>query len=192
MRRVKVGADVPVFALEYLRGKNCATDDPVAIDAGLRVVSTTLSSNFVRPAEANKAQSFVKDKGKLLRTIGLEPTHFHRRLKLLLLTRLLPRCEQNSNMVELGPRGTGTSYAYQELSPYTILLTGPTTVANLFYNLATGTIGLVGIWMPEQGGKDMISTDPLAPGSVYTASVDDQGKVGLYRRGRLLAGDRKA
>ena len=81
----------------------------------------------------------------LLRTIGLEPSHFQRRLKLLFLHRLLPLCEQNYNLVELGPRGTGKSYAYQELSPYTILLTGPTTVANLFYNMASGKMGLVGI-----------------------------------------------
>ena len=64
VRKVKVGANVPVFVLEYLLGKYCATDDPAAIDAGLRVVNTTLSSNFVRPDEANKAQSMVKDKGK--------------------------------------------------------------------------------------------------------------------------------
>ena len=55
-----------------------------------------------------------------------------RRLKLLFLTRLIPLCDRNYNLVELGPRGTGKSYAIQELSPYTALLTGPTTVANLF------------------------------------------------------------
>ena len=64
VRKVKVGANVPVFVLEYLLGKYCATDDPAAIDAGLRVVNTTISSNFVRPDEANKVQSLVKDKGK--------------------------------------------------------------------------------------------------------------------------------
>src|SRR5882672_12857047 len=64
VRKVKVGANVPVFVLEYLLGKYCATDDPVAIDAGLKVVNNTLSSNFVRSDEANKAQSMVKDKGK--------------------------------------------------------------------------------------------------------------------------------
>ena len=62
VRKVKVGANVPVFVLEYLLGKYCATDDPAAIDAGLRVVNTTISSNFVRPDEANKVQSLVKDK----------------------------------------------------------------------------------------------------------------------------------
>lgn len=248
VRKVKVGANVPVFVLEYLLGKYCATDDQAAIEAGLRVVNTTISSNFVRPDEANKAQSMVKEKGKytfidkvkvryvsdddkhwaelvnfghkfvhvpehflrdydrllmggiwaqidirhqydedakgkrspfwidnlkpiqiatfdleefrecrrefstdewlnlLVRTIGLEPQNFDRRLKMLFLARLIPLCEHNYNLVELGPRGTGKSYAYQELSPYVILLTGPTTVANLFYNMATGKMGLVGIW----------------------------------------------
>jgi len=248
VRKVKVGANVPVFVLEYLLGKYCATDDPVAVEAGLRVVNTTISSNFVRPDEANKAQSVVKEKGKhtfidkvkvryvsdedkywaellnfghkyvhisehylrnydrllmggiwaqidirhqydedtrgrrspfwieslkpiqiatfdleeyqkcrsefsadewidlLIRTIGLEPQNFNRRQKMLFLVRLIPLCENNYNLVELGPRGTGKSYAYQELSPYTILITGPTTVANLFYNMGTGKMGLVGIW----------------------------------------------
>ena len=62
VRKVKVGANVPVFVLEYLLGKYCATDDTAAIDAGLKVVNNTISSNFVRSDEANKAQSMVKDK----------------------------------------------------------------------------------------------------------------------------------
>ncbi|MBI3467835.1 MAG: protease Lon-related BREX system protein BrxL [Planctomycetes bacterium] len=283
VRKVKVGANVPVFVLEYLLGKYCATDDPAAIDAGLRVVNTTLSSNFVRPDEANKAQSIVKDKGKhtfidkikvrylaeddkhwaelvnfghkyvhvpehylreydrllmggiwaqvdirhqydeeakgkrspfwidglkpiqiasfdleeyrgcrrqftseewvdlLLRTVGLEPSHFSRRQKLLFLVRLVPLCEQNYNLVELGPRGTGKSYAYQELSPYTILLTGPTTVANLFYNMATGKIGLVGIW-------DAIAFDEVAdlqkmPKEVVT-TLKTYCESGTFARGK--------
>src|SRR4051794_41012673 len=64
VRKVKVGANVPVFVLEYLLGKYCATDDPFAIDAGLRVVNSMLSENFVRPDEANKAQSLVREKGQ--------------------------------------------------------------------------------------------------------------------------------
>ncbi len=257
VRKVKVGANVPVFVLEYLLGKYCATDDPVAIDAGLKVVNSTLAENFVRPDEANKAQSFVREKGThtiidkvkvrylseddkywaeiinfghkyvhvperfireydrlllggiwaqvelrhqydetatgkrspfwiddmrpiqlgsfdlkefgdgrrqfsteewidlLIRSIGLEPAHFSKRLKLLFLARLIPFCEQNFNLVELGPRGTGKSFAYQELSPYSILLTGSTTVANLFYNMATGKMGLVGLW-------DAIAFDEVA------------------------------
>ena len=63
VRKIKVGANVPVFVLEYLLGKYCATDDQVAIDAGLKMVNWTLSSKFVRPDEANKAQSIVREKG---------------------------------------------------------------------------------------------------------------------------------
>lgn len=283
VRKVKVGANVPVFVLEYLLGKYCATDDPIAIDAGLKVVNNTLTSNFVRPDESNKAQSMVKDKGKhalidkiqvryvsdddkywaelknfghkyvhvpehflrdydrllmggiwaqielrhqydeeqkgkrspfwidsikpiqlatfdfeeyrtcrgqftteewidlLLRTIGMEPSHFERRVKLLFLVRLLALCEQNYNLVELGPRGTGKSYGYQELSPYTILLTGPTTVANLFYNMASGKMGLVGIW-------DAVAFDEVAdlqkmPKEVVT-TLKTYCESGTFARGK--------
>ena len=64
VRRVKVGANVPVYVLEYLLGKYCATDDPAAIEAGLRVVNSTLADNFVRPDEANRAQFRLKDEGE--------------------------------------------------------------------------------------------------------------------------------
>src|SRR6266581_4528748 len=64
VRKVKVGANVPVFVLEYLLGKYCATDDPIAINMGLKIVNSSLADNFVRPDEANKAQSLVKEKGK--------------------------------------------------------------------------------------------------------------------------------
>jgi len=283
VRKVKVGANVPVFVLEYLLGKYCATDDEAAIEAGLRVVNSTIASNFVRPDEANRVQSMVKDKGKhtlidkvkvrylsdddkhwaelvnfghkfvhvpehflreyerllmggiwaqveirhqydeeakgkrspfwidslkpiqiatfdlgeycehrrafstdewldlLLRTVGLEPSHFDRRLKMLFLVRMIPLCEHNYNLVELGPRGTGKSYAYQELSPYTILLTGPTTVANLFYNMATGKMGLVGIW-------DAIAFDEVAdlqkmPKEVVT-TLKTYCESGTFARGK--------
>ena len=248
VRKIKVGANVPVFVLEYLLGKYCATDDNAAIEAGLRVVNNILADNFARPEESNKAQSLVREKGhhtfidkvkvrflaeddkywaecvnfghkyihvpercmkeydrllmggiwaeveiryqydeeakgrkspfwiekltpiqlasfnlkdyqdarrqftseewvdSLIRGIGMDPAAFSRRLKLLFLLRLVPLCEANFNLVELGPRGTGKSYAFQELSPYGILMTGPTTVANLFYNIGSGKVGLVGLW----------------------------------------------
>jgi len=248
VRKVKVGANVPVFVLEYLLGKYCATEDDAAIEAGLRVVNNILADNLVRPEESNRAQAQVKEKGRhvfidkvkvrylaeddkywaelvnfghkyvhvqdrfmrecdrllmggiwaeveirheydeeargrkspfwiekltpiqlasfdlngyregrsrfnseewvdaLLRGLGMEPSHFSRRLKLLFLVRLIPLCESNHNLIELGPRGTGKSYGYQEITPYAILMTGPTTVANLFYNISTGKIGLVGLW----------------------------------------------
>jgi ATP-dependent Lon protease len=85
----------------------------------------------------------------LLRSIGFEPTHpdFTRRKKLLYLVRLIPMVEANYNLIELGPRGTGKSFVYREISPYAILISGgQTTVAQLFINLGTGRVGLVGLW----------------------------------------------
>src|SRR6478672_8290528 len=64
VRTVKVGAHVPVYVLEYLLGTYCATDDPLAIEAGMRVVNATLAENFVRPDEANRVQSLVREKGR--------------------------------------------------------------------------------------------------------------------------------
>lgn len=283
VRKVKVGANVPVFVLEYLLGMYCATDDPFAIDAGMRVVNATLAENFVRPDEANKAQSFVREKGKhtlidkvkvrylseddkywaeftnfghkyvhipdqfirkydrllmggiwaqvnirheydetakgkrspfwiddlkpiqlasfdlneylearqqfttdewidfLIRSIGMEPTHFDRRLKLLLLTRLIPLCEPNYNLVELGPRGTGKSYAFQELSPYALLLTGPTTVANLFYNMSSGKMGLVGLW--DSVAFDEVADLQKMPKEVVT-TLKTYCESGTFARGK--------
>jgi ATP-dependent Lon protease len=283
VRKVKVGANIPVFVLEYLLGKYCATDDPAAIEAGLRLVNTTIARNFVRPDEANKVQSLVRESGRhmlidkvrvrylseddkywaelanfghqhihvpeqyvrdydrmlmggiwaqmeiehlydesargkrspfwikslkpiqlasfsleeyqqgraglttdewidfLVRSIGLEPTHFDRRLKLLFLIRLIGLCERNYNLIELGPRGTGKSYGYQELSPYAILLTGPTTVANLFYNMASSKIGLVGMW-------DAVAFDEVAdlqkmPKEVIT-TLKTYCESGTFARGK--------
>src|ERR687885_644069 len=64
VRKVKVGANVPVYVLEYLLGKYCATDDPAAIEAGLRLVNRTVAENFIRPDEANRAQFALKDRGQ--------------------------------------------------------------------------------------------------------------------------------
>ena len=283
VRKIKVGVNVPVFVLEYLLGKYCATDDPIAIDAGLRVVNNTLAENFARPEEANKAQALVKEKGRhtfidkvkvrylaqddkywaelvnfgnkylhvpdrfvrefdrllmggiwaqveirhqydedargrrspfwieqitpiqlasfnldeyretrsrfsseewvdlLIRSVGLEPTQFDRRLKLLFLLRLVPLCEANYNLVELGPRSTGKSFAYQELSPYAILLTGPTTVANLFYNIASGKMGLVGLW--DAVGFDEVADLQKMPKEVVT-TLKTYCESGSFARGK--------
>jgi ATP-dependent Lon protease len=245
VRKVKVGANVPVFVLEYLLGKYCASSDEATIQMGLQVVNDTLANNYIRPDESQKAQSRVKEQGShtfidkvkvrltdsqywaevsnfghknvhipdhyvrefdrlltggiwaqvdmrweydeeqrgknpfwiekltpiqlatfdleeyrqlraeftadewldlMTRSIGYEPTIMDRRLKLLFLTRLIPLCERNFNLVELGPRGTGKSYAVQELSPYSALLTGPTTVANLFGQQQGRYKGMLQIW----------------------------------------------
>ncbi len=83
----------------------------------------------------------------VLRSIGMEPTQFDDRVKWLHLARLVPLVENNFNLCELGPRGTGKSHVYKEISPNSILVSGgQTTVANLFYNMARRTMGLVGMW----------------------------------------------
>jgi ATP-dependent Lon protease len=102
-------------------------------------------------------------------------------LKILFLIRLVPLCEPNYNLVELGPRGTGKSYAYQELSPYVILLTGPTTVANLFYNMATGKMGLVGIW--DSVAFDEVADLQKMPKEVVT-TLKTYCESGTFARGK--------
>lgn len=284
VRSVKVGANVPVYVLEFLLGQYCATDDPVAIEAGLHLVNTTLANNFVRPDEANKIQSMVKEKGRytvidkvkvrlletqdkywaelvnfnhkyvhipetyirqyerlleggvwaemtleyiadeqaggvlrpffirdlqpiqlasfdlddyrkrrsefttdewmdlILRSVGLEPADMDWRLKMHLLTRLVPMAERNTNIVELGPRGTGKSFVYREVTPYAILVSGgKTTVANLFYNMATGRMGLVGMW-------DVVAFDEVAGvkfrDSTGIQILKDYMEAGSFSRGR--------
>lgn len=284
VRKVKVGANVPVYVLEYLLGKYCASDDPAAIEVGLRVVNDTLARNYVRPDEAAKAQSRVKEEGRyafidkvkvrllasddkywaelvnfghqyvhipdhfvrkyerlleggiwaqvdmeyrfddtvagkrspfyivdmkpiqlaafdldeftrgraefstdewidlLLRSIGVEPAALSRRLKLLLLSRLIPLAERNYNFIELGPRGTGKSFIYREVSPYAILVSGgKTTVANLFYNMATNRVGLVGLW-------DVVAFDEVAGIEFSDRSavqiLKDYMEAGSFSRGK--------
>lgn len=245
---IKEGANVPVYVLEYLLGMYAATDDEESIREGVERVKKILSDNFVRPDEAEKIKSrirelgqysiidkvtvalnpkldiyeaefsnlglkgvpvgsnFVKEFDKLLvggiwcmvkidyyfdeeaknvnpfsvsslqpiqmpnmdmteifegrkqftknewidvlmRSTGMEPTQLEERVKLHLLLRLVPLVENNYNMCELGPRGTGKSHVYKELSPNSILVSGgQSTVANLFYNMTTRKVGLVGMW----------------------------------------------
>lgn len=83
----------------------------------------------------------------MLRSIGMEPDELNEREKWLLLTRMIPLVENNFNLCELGPRSTGKSHLYKEISPNSILVSGgQTTVANLFYNMGRKTVGLVGLW----------------------------------------------
>ena len=96
-----------------------------------------------------KRRRFTRDEWMdlILQTVGYDASHFSDREKLLFLTRCIPLIESNYNYVELGPRGTGKSYLYREISPHSILISGgKTTVAKLFLNLNTGRIGLVGRW----------------------------------------------
>lgn len=105
-----------------------------------------------------KRKEFTRDEWLdfLINSIGLNPDKFDLRQKLLMLLRLIPHCETNYNMIELGPRETGKSYTYNELSPYSLLVAGgKATVPVLFYNLTKKEVGLVGIW-------DVVAFDEVA------------------------------
>lgn len=105
-----------------------------------------------------KRQEFTRDEwlDLLINSIGLDPNKFDFRQKLLMLLRLIPHCETNYNMIELGPRETGKSYTYNELSPYSLLVAGgKATVPVLFYNLTKKEVGLVGVW-------DVVAFDEVA------------------------------
>lgn len=279
VRKVKVGANVPVFVLEFLLGKYCASSDPVAIEMGMQVVNDTLAENYIRPDESMKAQNKVMDmghhtfidkvkvrvadgerwaeavnfgerylhippeyprdyerlltggvwaqvdvkysyddesKGKhsfwisrldpiqiatfnldeyraarldfttdewldfMIRSMGYESSAMDRRLKLLFLTRLIPLAERNYNLVELGPRGTGKSYVIQEVSPYSSLLTGPTTVANLFGHMTGKQKGMVQIW--DVVGFDEVADLQKMPKEVIT-TMKTYCESGSYQRG---------
>ena len=111
----------------------------------------------------------------LLRSVGLEPARMERRLKLLLLTRFIPFVEKNYNFIELGPRGTGKSYAFSEMSPYCILISGgKASTANLFYNNARREVGLVGHWdvvaFDEVGGLKVSDPDAIQIMKDYMAN----------------------
>lgn len=111
----------------------------------------------------------------LLRSVGLEGSRFERRLKLLLLSRFLPFVERNYNFIELGPRGTGKSYAFSEMSPYCILISGgKASTANLFYNNARRQVGLVGHWdvvaFDEVGGMKVTDPDTIQIMKDYMAN----------------------
>ncbi|MBS6470817.1 MAG: protease Lon-related BREX system protein BrxL [[Eubacterium] siraeum] len=266
-KKIKEGANVPVYVLEFLLGQYCSSDDDEVIEQGVQNVKRILADNFVRPDEAQKVLSRLRSRGShtiidmvtvrldikkdcffaefsnlglanipitdeypekydrllcggiwcivqldyetegdnnfgiidadgntlqskqkkqkdispisirkltpiqmphidiedlkrgrqaftkeewldvMLRSIGMEPDELTYREKWLLLTRMIPLVENNFNLCELGPRSTGKSHLYKEISPNSILVSGgQTTVANLFYNMGRKTVGLVGLW----------------------------------------------
>jgi len=119
----------------------------------------------------------------ILRSVGLEPAALTERMKMLYLLRLLPFVERNYNLVELGPRNTGKSYVYRELSPYSILVSGgEATVASLFVHLGTGRIGMVGMW-------DVVAFDEVAglrrlKDVTAIQILKDYMEAGSFSRGR--------
>jgi len=115
-------------------------------------------SNFLRDQFEERRKAFSAEEwiDLVIRSIGLEPNVMDHRQKLFQLLRLVPLVEKNYNLVELGPRATGKSYIYREISPYSFLLSGGnTTVAQLFYNIASKKVGLVGEW-------DLVAFDEVA------------------------------
>ena len=251
VRLVKVGANVPVFVLEYLIANSCSTDDEDKIKEGMANVKKILSEHYVNPEESDLIQSRIREKGTykiidkisvkldtskdvywahlqnsnikngvisdamvsthdkmlmggiwaiidieydafskdgnkgtpfviqdikpiqlstfdnskllekrhqfdkkewlnvLLRSCGYEPESegMTDRVKMLLLSRLIPMVESNFNFIELGPRSTGKSFVFKELTPYAVLVSGGQgTVAKLFVHGSTGKVGAVGQW----------------------------------------------
>ena len=281
-KQIKEGANVPVYVLEYLLGMYCASDDPEVIETGLRNVKTVLSENYVRPDEAEKVKSLVRERGSykvidrvtvrlnekkdcyeaafsnlgikdaeigagivkenekllvggiwviatlsyyheegqkgspfgvstlkpiqmpnmnmaelfagraaltvdqwretLIRSIGMEPAALDEAVQWHLLARMIPFVENNYNVCELGPRGTGKSHVYKECSPNSILVSGgQTTVANLFYNMSRRQVGLVGMW-------DVVAFDEVAGISFKDKDgvqiMKDYMASGSFARGR--------
>ncbi len=283
-KKIKEGANVPVYVLEFLLGQYCSSDDPEVIEEGVGSVKRILADNFVRPDEAQKILSMLRQRGShtvidkitvmlnikedryeaefsnlglknipihedyptkydrllcggiwcivqleyeyveedkkngnpiriykltpiqmphvdmedlkagrkvftkeewidvLLRSIGMEPDELKERVKWLLLARMLPLVENNFNLCELGPRSTGKSHLYKEISPNSILVSGgQTTVANLFYNMGRKTVGLVGLWdcvaFDEVAGINFKDKDGIQIMKDYMAS-------GSFARGK--------
>jgi ATP-dependent Lon protease len=116
------------------------------------------------------------------RSIGLEPIHYDVRGKLLATSRLLPMVERNYNLIELGPWGTGKSFIFRESSPNAILISGgKVTVAQLFVNLSSGRVGLLGMW-------DVVAFDEVAglemSDSTVVNMLKDFMESGSFARGK--------
>ena len=282
-KKIKEGANVPVYVLEFLLGQYCSSDDPEVIETGVENVKRILADNYVRPDEAQKILSMLRQRGMhtvidkitvnlnmkkdtyeaefsnlgiknipisedypakfdrllcggiwcivqldyefleeeknaspihirkltpiqmphvdieelkegrkhfteeewieiMLRSCGYEPDKLNDRERWLLLARMLPLVENNFNLCELGPRSTGKSHIYKEISPNSILVSGgQTTVANLFYNMGRKTVGLVGLWdcvaFDEVAGINFKDKDGIQIMKDYMAS-------GSFARGK--------
>src|SRR5574344_1000777 len=282
-KKIKEGANVPVYVLEYLLGMYCATDDEKAIEDGVETVKKILDDNFVRSDEAEKVKSKIRENGSytvidkitvklndkmdryeaefsnlgikdasinekfvndyekllvggiwcivsvsyyhddqdrhalpftiiqltpiqmpnldlqdlkqgrsnftkeewmdvLIRSMGIEPSKLKEEQKWHFIERAVPLVENNYNLCELGPRGTGKSHIYKEISPNSILISGgQTTVANLFYNMSQKKIGLVGMWdcvaFDEVAGINFKDKDGIQIMKDYMAS-------GSFARGK--------
>ncbi|MBN2793007.1 MAG: BREX system Lon protease-like protein BrxL [Desulfuromonadales bacterium] len=136
-------------------------DDPKACPWVLSSIKPIQLSHFDFDGYIEARKKFTTDEwiDLLIQSIGFNPEKFGKRTKLTQLIRLIPYCERNYNLIELGPKGTGKSHIYSEFSPHGILISGgEVTVPKLFVNNSTGKIGLVGYWdcvaFDEFAGKD--------------------------------------
>lgn len=147
-----------------------------------------------------KRAAFTTDQWKdiLLRSIGMEPDELNEREKWLLLLRMVPLVENNFNLCELGPRSTGKSHLYKEISPNSILVSGgQTTVANLFYNMGRRTVGLVGLWdcvtfdevagikFKDKDGGIQIMKDYMASGSFSRGKEEKSASASMVFVGNI-------
>ena len=145
-----------------IKKKKSKYDSPFEIASLKPIQMPNLDLDEIKEARSN----FTKEEWMtlLLRSAGYEPEELTEKEKLHYLLRFVPFIQKNYNLVELGPRGTGKSHAYSELSPYSILMSsGTTTVSNMFYNMASHRVGLVGNW-------DCIAFDEVA--GITQASAD--------------------
>lgn len=169
-----------IVDLSYLFSEDEKKQTPFIINDLTPIQMPNLDKNEI--IEARK--QFTKDEwiDLILRSCGMEPTQFDYRVKWHLLARLVPLAENNVNLCELGPRGTGKSHIYKELSPNSILISGgQTTVANLFYNMSRRQVGLVGLWdcvaFDEVAGINFKDKDGIQIMKDYMAS-------GSFARGK--------
>ncbi|MBN8706506.1 MAG: protease Lon-related BREX system protein BrxL [Bacteroidetes bacterium] len=142
-----------ILTLEYWFDEN-SNDSPFKIvDLKPIQMPETDISDFIKHRQDFSLEEWIDI---ICRSVGMEPINLDERTKWHLVARMIPFVEKNFNICELGPRGTGKSYVYDEISPYSILISGgQTTVPNLFYNMSTRTVGLVGMW-------DVVAFDEVA------------------------------
>lgn len=162
-----------IFGEKKKAKKKDKFQSPFSIDSLKPIQMPNLNLNSIIEARKN----FTKDEwiDLLLRSAGYEPTELSNKQKMHYLLRMVPMVEKNYNLVELGPRGTGKSYIYSEISPYTILMAkGNTTVANMFYNMGRRKVGLVGNWdciaFDEVGGMAGATMEFIQTMKTYMAN----------------------
>ncbi|WP_273212237.1 protease Lon-related BREX system protein BrxL [Runella zeae] len=142
-----------ILTLEYWFDENSKDSPFKMVELKPIQMPETDISDFIRHRKDFTLEEWIN---VICRSVGMEPVNLDEKAKWHLVARMIPFVEKNFNICELGPRGTGKSYVYDEISPYSILISGgQSTVANLFYNMSTRTVGLVGMW-------DVVAFDEVA------------------------------